>query len=503
MGLFFTLFYLFAAYIGPPVLFGDLAQYHIEVALALFTLIFSLPAIQDSGLLSISQTYGLIGLSAAVAYSIAFNGWVAGAPTALIDFLPSALVFFFVALNCKKKIHLQLLIAVLLAAVFYTIYRGYMTERAGVEESLYVITMKNNAGENFFRIRGATFLNDPNDLAQFLVALVPCVFFFWVKGRSFRNLMLVYLPVSVLLFGMYLTHSRGGMIALMAAAVVAGRRKFGLMRSVVLGVILFVGLSVGGFSGGRDVSTDAGEDRMDAWAAGLQMIRQHPFKGVGIGRFTDFHEITAHNTVILCAAELGLPGFFFWVLFVLPSVRETYVGSEGGRLKKPKADKAGDLRGLRIPDGGPAAEPLPTLGFPRVALAAAGGERPLLQRSVLQGVNERGREAVKPRMAAEPYNGALDSATEENDLTDDEIRRLCSLMVISFAGFLTAGWFLARAYTMTMFLLAGMGHVVYRMASDRKIAPPDWSFGRAAKLSVVTCVVLIMAVWISLRVHHF
>ena len=58
-----------------------------------------------------------------------------------------------------------------------------------------------------------------------------------------------------------------------------------MMRSIVAGLILFIGLSVAGFSGGRDVSVESGDDRMDAWAAGLEMIRAHPFKGVGFGRF--------------------------------------------------------------------------------------------------------------------------------------------------------------------------------------------------------------------------
>jgi O-antigen ligase len=505
MGLFFTLFYVFSAYVGPPVLFGNLVQYHIEIVIALLTLFFSVPAMLESDLLSAPQIYGFVGLSVAVPYSIAFNGWLAGAPTALFDFLPNAMVFFFVALNCKKKSHLQMLIAVLMAAALYTIYRGYASERAGIAEGLYVLTMQNNAGENFFRIRGATFLNDPNDLAQFILALIPCVFFFWKKGSAFRNLVLVYVPVGLLLFGIFLTHSRGAMIALMAAAVIAGRNKFGLVRSVVVGLILFVGLSVTGFSGGRDVNAESGDDRMDAWAAGLEMIRAHPFKGVGYGRFTDFHEITAHNTVVLCAAELGLPGFFFWMLFTLPSVRDVYVGSEGGRPKKAKVDNTGKQARLRVPDSAPDAATLSRLAFPSVALAAVGGERVPFQRAAIQGArrfHSAAPKVVESRFSA-PYSGAIESEVDSNPLTDAEIRRLCSLMVVSFAGFLTAGWFLARAYTMTLFLIAGMGHAVYRMAVDRKIAIPQLPLGRASWISACASVAFVLLVWVILRTHHF
>jgi O-antigen ligase len=505
MGLFFTLFYVFSAYVGAPVLFGSLVQYHIEIVLALLTMFFSLPSLQDSELLRMPQTYGAIGLSLAVTYSVAFNGWLSGAPSALFEFLPNVMVFFFVALNCKKKIHLQWLIGVLLAAALYTICRGYLDERAGVHESLYIITMINNSGAEFFRIRGATFLNDPNDLAQFLVMLIPCLFFFWKKGSSAVNLLLVYIPICVLFFGMYLTHSRGGMIALMAVAVVAGRRKFGLVRSAVVGVILFVGLSVAGFSGGRDVGASSGEDRMDAWAAGLQMIRAHPFKGVGFHRFTDFHELTAHNMIVLCAAELGLPGFFFWVLFVVSSVRDVYVGSEGGRVKKPKEDKAGKQLRLRVPTSTPTVQASTRLAFSGVSFATAGAERLPLQSPAIQRIERlrsANREMAEPRVVPGPYSGALESAGDADPLTDDEVRRLCSLMLISFAGFLCAGWFLARSYTMTLFLIAGMGQAVYRMARERKICPQPLPLGRAAWLSACTAVVLILLVWLILRADH-
>jgi hypothetical protein len=479
MGLFFTLFYIFAAFLGPQILFGDLAQYHIEVIIVLLALVFSMPSLQDSELLSIPQTYGIIGLTIAVVFSIVFNGWLGGGPTVLIAFIPNVIVFFLVLLNCKTKTQLQILISVLLAAILFTIYRGYAAEKAGNVVSLYVITMKNSTGEDFYRIRGVNFLNDPNDLAQVIVGLIPCVFIFWFKGRRFRNLLFVYLPVAALLYGMYLTHSRGGMIALMAAAVVAGRRKLGITRSVVLGVLLFVALSFAGFSGGRDVSAESGADRMEAWGAGLMMIRIHPLFGVGINRFTDFHEITAHNTVVLCAAELGLTGLFFWMLCFVPVIRDTYVASGGAKPKKSDETKIGwgnrsfsPKRGGAIADS----EQVATASVP--ALAAA-----------------RVSTTFTARTLADPL-GLADT------MPDAEVHRMASLMLISFAGFLTAGWFLARAYTLSLFLNAGIAAVIYQMARRRGIAPPPIPMLRAAKLAAITGVIAIAVVWISIRLNN-
>jgi len=479
MGLFFTLFYVFTAYIGPQVLFGDLAQYHIEIVIVLLALVFSLPSLQDSNLLGIPQTYGILGLTVAVMCSIAFNGWLGGAPAAMMDFIPGAITFFLVLLNCKKKAHLQTLIAVLLVAAVFTIFRGIAAERAGNDVSLYVITMKDNAGEDFYRIRGADFINDPNDFAQFMVALIPCVFFFWYKDKKIRNVIFVYLPIAFLLYGMFLTHSRGGMVALMVAAVVAGRRKLGVPGALVLGVALFAAMSLAGFSGGRDVSADAGEDRMEAWRAGLMMLRTHPLFGVGFRRFTEFHEITAHNIVMLLAAEVGLVGLFFWMMFCVPVVRDAFVASGVPQSKDDETKKI-ELRKRKIPFSG---ETGTTPGSEPVAIATA---LPLAVASPSRG----------------PYGGNFPNQMGGNETPDAEIHRLANLMLISFAGFLAAGWFLARSYTLSLFLNAGIVAAIYGMARKRGIAPPPFPMLRAAKLAVIASVVAITLIWLTLRINH-
>ena len=54
----------------------------------------------------------------------------------------------------------------------------------------------------------------------------------------------------------------------------------------------------------------------------------------------------------------------------------------------------------------------------------------------------------------------------------------------------------------TLFLIAGMGQAVYRMARERKICPQPLPLGRAAWLSACTAVVLILLVWLILRADH-
>jgi len=49
---------------------------------------------------------------------------------------------------------------------------------------------------------------------------------------------------------------------------------------------------------------------------------------VGYQRFSDFNPITAHNTFVVCAGELGLVGAFCWVLLTLVTVRNVFVASK-------------------------------------------------------------------------------------------------------------------------------------------------------------------------------
>jgi O-antigen ligase len=42
---------------------------------------------------------------------------------------------------------------------------------------------------------------------------------------------------------------------------------------------------------------------------------------VGIGRFTEHHYLTAHNSLILVVAELGLPGMLLWTSIVYVALK--------------------------------------------------------------------------------------------------------------------------------------------------------------------------------------
>ena len=112
-------------------------------------------------------------------------------------------------------------------------------------------------------------INDPNDFGQLIVCVIPLMFIFWRPKKMLLNIAFVILPVCVLLFGVFLTHSRGALLALMAVAVVAARRRIGTVPALVLAGGLFVAAMALNFTGGREISAESGADRTALWGEGL------------------------------------------------------------------------------------------------------------------------------------------------------------------------------------------------------------------------------------------
>jgi O-antigen ligase len=305
----------------------------------------------------------------------------------------------------------------------------------------YLMSQQNLAGEWIYRLKGLGLINDPNDFGQLLVCIIPLMFIFWRAKKTFRNVVFVALPVCALLFGVYLTHSRGALLALLAVVIMAARRRTGTMPALLIAGVLFFAAMALNFSGGRDISAGAGSDRTVLWGTGLQILKAHPLFGVGIGHFADScgdcgH--TAHNSLVVCAAELGLFGLFFWCMFLFSTVRDAF------------------------------------------AIAST--------------------ENVSEAVPAMPEDGRLTQGIRMIEAIDKaEINRLGRLMVLSLTGFLVAGWFLSRAYVMTFFLLGGMVEVVYEMALQRGMIAPRMRMARVLMYTGGLAVSLVLLMYILLR----
>jgi hypothetical protein len=292
-------------------------------------------------------------------------------------------------------------------------------------------------------LRGLGEINDPNDFGQLIVCVIPLVFIFWRPKKAPRNFVVVLLPVCALLFGVFLTHSRGALLALVAMIIVASRRRIGTLPALLIAGGVFAAAMALHFTGGRGISVDAGQDRTVLWGESLQILKSHPFFGVGfngMGDFTDSH-LTAHNSIAVCAAETGLLGLFFWSMFLFPMVRDALA------VASP----------AKVSEGGPI-EPEKGL-FPRAAISIE----------------------------------AIDKA---------EINRLGRLLVLSLTGFLVAAWFLSRAFVMTFFLLGGIVEVVYQMALRRGMIAPRMRLTRLLRYASGLAILLLIGLYITIRIMN-
>ena len=321
MGFVFTIVYIVLTIISPEQFGPEWATYHALVYLAVITALFSLPNVfSRSALKSSIQTYLLLAFIGAVGLSQIANHWMGGARNAWLTFLPSAAVYFFIVANVTTLRRLKIVALASVAACLALVAEAFCGYYTGFLGDIFVLKMRFESGqavEQILRLRGVGFLHDPNDFAQILIIALALLFFAWRRGRVISNSIFVLAPAAVLLWAIYLTHSRGALIGLAVLALMAGYKRFGKVPSLVLAAMLGVAMMALDFTGGRDISASAGADRLSLWASGLELFKSAPIFGVGFGNFGDSVGHTAHNSFILPLAELGIIGATIWIALLV------------------------------------------------------------------------------------------------------------------------------------------------------------------------------------------
>jgi putative inorganic carbon (HCO3(-)) transporter len=218
----------------------------------------------------------------------------------------------------KRAIVLQVAIALLVA--FIAVYTLYMkaTSEVLVEGT---------------RAAGIGMLGDPNDTALTFLMVTP---FLLAAALDCRGLARVgfWLLFLLMLAGIIATQSRGGILGLGAGLFVLLRQRI-RNRTILYGsvaVVLVAFAVVAGVSKRQGLENEgldeSAEGRLIAWKAGMRMFRANPVFGIGYETFPynflsyaesipfDKRSMTAHNSYVLCIAEVGLFGSipFFMLL---------------------------------------------------------------------------------------------------------------------------------------------------------------------------------------------
>ena len=172
------------------------------------------------------------------------------------------------------------------------------------------------------RLHATGNFGDPNDVCMILnTAMLFSLYMLIHGGKSVARSLWLAL---ILVFGLALalTKSRGGFMGALGGFMVLFWVRYGLRKSIVLSVVALPAMFFL-FSGRQtslSTSEGTGQQRIQLWATGFEMLKDSPIWGVGTDKFRAIVGFVAHNSYIHAYAELGLFGrrLFFRYLLLCP-----------------------------------------------------------------------------------------------------------------------------------------------------------------------------------------
>jgi putative inorganic carbon (HCO3(-)) transporter len=175
-------------------------------------------------------------------------------------------------------------------------------------------------------------LGDNNSFAISMVAAVGPALFLGLTTKAWWKRLVAFGCAALIMHTVIMTFSRGGLLALIitgVVVVVVMPKKPGYILPVILAAAL--GFRLAGVEVVKRFSTTfaaeeerdySAQSRIDLWVDCLEIIRDHPFVGIGPRHFPlvamDFGWTgpkSAHSLWLQTGAEIGVPGLIFLMAF--------------------------------------------------------------------------------------------------------------------------------------------------------------------------------------------
>lgn len=265
-------------------------------------------------------------------YVDVINRWRFFDPEAVFETISKILLMYFVGaalLDNTKKIKY--------CAFVMLITFVYMTYWANAQYYIYHV---------YGRLHGPRGLNgdgiyyDQNYFAVLFVTGAPFLYFLSKQSRKKSIAVLGVLVILLSWNAIFLTASRGALVALLAVICVFALRA----KKKYVGVAVIAALGLAYWHDGGSIMkkrattitnysvSQSAEDRLDAWRAAVRMMEAHPFVGVGFASFgqaypsySKTHPRIAHDTFFQIGGECGV---FAGALYLI------LMGATTNRLRK-------------------------------------------------------------------------------------------------------------------------------------------------------------------------
>ncbi|MDP5134687.1 O-antigen ligase family protein [Rheinheimera baltica] len=310
--------YMVLVLVRPQEWMAELKDLPI-IRLSLLLAFFSYIALQKNKYLA-PQTICCMALTVIILLSGIRNGWAMGGVQSASDFIISSvlpIVIFSGLATTVKRSKVLMLIAILASLVM--VNNGISQKNSPVG-----IGWSGSALSWLDRITYVGVFNDPNDLGMFFVMTLPFALYFLFQG-NFITKCIFSAVAAYILYGVYLTNSRGALVSLVAMAGVFSYLNWGKAKTIITSALLSPGL-IFVFMKFRsiDVDEESAAGRVDSWYEGVQLFLWRPVLGIGQGNYLEYNYITAHNSYVLTLAELGFFGYVLWMIFLLLTLYMVY-----------------------------------------------------------------------------------------------------------------------------------------------------------------------------------
>ena len=161
--------------------------------------------------------------------------------------------------------------------------------------------------------------------AVLLTTAYPFTLAFLIRQHGIFKKLVAAIAASLLLWGIYCTGSRGGLLAILSVTslyiMIRAKISAASILKVSTLVLVVYALAPSHLTTVVD-SSNSTQYRVEMWAAGLDMLKGNPVLGVGPGHFKVWSgKLIGHNSAVELQGELGIFGLLIWLSMIFLSLK--------------------------------------------------------------------------------------------------------------------------------------------------------------------------------------